>query len=59
MADKVLQPGGRDGKKGTSKGKNNGMAKPLVILKATIVELISMEVGSSDRERSLRLEVMD
>ncbi|GMI03331.1 hypothetical protein TrVE_jg4129 [Triparma verrucosa] len=59
LADKVLQPGGRDGKKGTSKGKNNGMAKPLVILKATIVELISMEVGSSDRERSLRLEVLD
>ncbi|GMH65371.1 hypothetical protein TL16_g04184 [Triparma laevis f. inornata] len=59
LADKVLQPGGREGKKGKHKNKNNGMAKPLVILKATIVEMISMEVESSDRERSLRLEVLD
>lgn len=62
LADKVLQPsvadsGRRRGKMYRNKNES-GMAKPLVRLKATIVEVISMEVGCSDRERSLRLEVL-
>ena len=63
LADKVLSPpsggSGRRSRGRMYRNKNeSGMAKPLVRLKATIVEVISMEVGCSDRERSLRLEVM-
>lgn len=61
LADEVMQPsGGNSAKKSKvyRKKNENGMAKPLVRLKATILEVISMEVGSADRERSLRLEAL-
>ena len=51
LAASVMQPVNR-GKSG------NAMAKPLVRIKATVVEEVSMEIERKDRRRSLQIEVV-
>ena len=63
LADEVMDPSGagqsKDGKKGKRGGRDSGgMAKPLVRLKASIVEVVSLDVNCPDRERCLKLECM-
>ena len=63
LADEVMQPAaGNSAKKSKQVFRSrteNGMARPLVRLKATILEVISMESNSGNRERSLRLEAFE
>ncbi|GMH73671.1 hypothetical protein TrRE_jg1298 [Triparma retinervis] len=63
LADEVMQPAaGNSAKKSKQVYRSrteNGMARPLVRLKATILEVISMESNSGNRERSLRLEAFE
>jgi hypothetical protein len=64
LADEAMVPPSEGSNKergggGGGGGGKGGMSAPAVRLKATIVEVVSLEIGCGDRERMLRLEGID
>ena len=55
LSDEIMKPTNATTKKMAST--NDGMAEPLVQLKATVKECVSLDVDITKRERSLTLEL--